>query len=424
MDTSEEELEPMESRLHSMDTMQMGVRLPLPSDNHPIRVEITAPTYRSIEVTEETHLGVIKAVDFSALYEWASREATITGYSKLYLLGGYILNYCNGTGEPTEGTNKNQLVKLRIDLGEQKIEIETLNLEEGQEFMGHLYRIIREYETYLHDMILASDIEEIQMEERINWQEPIESLPALLREIAPEPDPFSWEEEPLPDLIDLGNGNYITRGKLIAEYEQLKAENNELKDIRDSRYGKYVELFKQMMNGNDSGVGFVALCLEEIQSQIHNAASAHDCFQALHVTSERMEEGAKLWNAIAEALKSLSPKPIPKVAPKPVAEVHNCKVVSNDFRDVSQFVFACAGYALDEKKPLRVRVFKDSLDNEIGKFDWKPNDSGMEYNPQEAKAFVLAMLMESELSLTSGCHHLTAFAPNSDECIAAHTVWL
>ncbi len=413
----------MENRLRSLDTMPMGVKLPLPSDNRPVRVEIAAPTYRSVEVTAETNsLGVIKAIDFPALYEWASREARITGYSKLYLLGGYLLNYSNGTGEPTEGTQEDQSVNLRIDFGEEKIEVETLDLEDGHEFMGHLYRIIRGYDKHLHDMILASDLEETQMEmeELIPWQ-PSESLPALPGEVAPipiEPDPFNWEEEEplLPDLIDLGNGNYITRGKLIADYERLKDENEELKEFRDSRYGKYVELFQQMMSGDDSGVGFVALCLEEVQSQLHTAATAHDCFQALHVAAGRMEEGAKLWNAMAEALKVLSPKPIPKV--------RSYKVASNDFRDVSQFVFACAGYALDEKKPLRVRIFKDSLDNEVGEFNWNPSDSGMGYNPQEAKAFVLATLMEAGLPLTSGCHHLAAFAPNSDECIAAHTVWL
>ena len=408
----------MENRLRSPDTMQMGVKLPLPSDNHVVRVEITAPTYRSIEIAEEKGLEV-KAIDFPALYEWASREARITGYSKLYLLSGYLHNYCNGTGEPTEGTNEDKTINLCIDFGEEKIEIETLDLEDGQEFMGHLYRIIRDYDKHLHDMILASDLEENQMEEMIPWQEPSESLPALPGEVAPipvEPDPFGWEEEELPNLIDMGNGDYMTRGKLIAEYERLKEENEELVELRDSRYGKYVALFKQMMSGDDSGVGFVAMCLEEVQSQLHSASSAHDCFEALHGAAGQMEEGAKLWNAMAEALKALAPKPIPKV--------RSYKVASNDFRDVCQFVFACAGYALDEMKPLRIRVFKDSLENEVGEFDWKPSDSGMGYNPQEAKAFVLSTLMDAALPLTSGCHHLAAFAPNSDTCIAAHTVWL
>jgi len=192
----------MENRLRSLDTMSMGVKLPLPSDNRPVRVEITAPTYRSIEVTAESSLGEIKAVDFPSLYEWASREARITGYSKLYLLGGYLLNYSNGSGEPTEGTREDHSVHLRIDFGEEKIEIETLDLEDGQEFLGDLYRIIRAYDKHLHDMILASDIEETLMEEHMNWQEPsTETLPALPGEVAPiplEPDPFNWEGGPAP----------------------------------------------------------------------------------------------------------------------------------------------------------------------------------------------------------------------------------
>lgn len=407
----------MENRLRSLETMQMGVKLPLPSDDMPVRVEITAPTYRSVELPAETSSGSVTAVDFPLLYEWASREARITGYSKLYLLGGYLINYSNGSGEPTEGTNEDKSIHLRMDFGDQKIEIETLDLAASEKFMGHLYRLIRDYETHLHDMLLTSDLEETHMEELITWQQPTQSLPALPGEVTPpeKDDPFDWEE-PMPDLIDLGDGEYITRGKLLAEYARLKMDNEELSELRDSKYGKYVELFKKMMAGNDSGVGFVALCLEEVQTQLQTASCASDCFASLREAAERMEEGAKLWNAMAEALKSLTPKP--------VAKVHTYKVASNDFRDVSQFVFACAGFSQDEKKPLRVRIFKDSLDNEVGEFDWKPSDAGMGYNPQEAKAFVLATLMEAGVPLTSGCHHLAAFAPLSDDCIAAHTVWL
>lgn len=418
----------MHNRLHTVDTMQMGVQLPLPADKHQIRVEITAPTYRSVEVTRNHEGSTVTAVDFPLLYEWASREARITGYSKLYLLGAYLAHYQRGTGEPTEGLDEDKTLFVTLEQGEGEFKLKELEVDNGQQFLTDLYRLIREYETHLHDMLLSSDLEELPMEDGILWQQPSENLPALPGEVAPIPvedDPFAWEE-PMPDLIDLGDGEWVSKGKLIAEYLRLKEENEDLLKLKDSPYGEYVKLFRGMMNGDDSGIGFIALCLEEIQRNIQKTSNATDCFKALEYASQRLSEGAQLWTKMAHALSAFAPEEVKQEEPEEEELVPEpeYQIQSNDFREIGQFVFACAGFAQDEKKPLTMRVFKDSLNNEIGSFDWTPSDAGMAYNPQEAKAEVLSAIMESGVQLDTGCHHLVAFPAEDEKCIAAYTLWI
>ncbi len=400
----------MYERLRDLKHMDMNVRLPLPNDSRDVAVKIKAPTYDSIERTvldEEDQ--EIETIDFPVLYEWASGECRKTGMPKIYMIGAYLFNYTKQKAAATG--NRPESVALCVEFLNGDIFLHTIELNRSpQDILSGLYEIITDYETHL-STAMASEIDRLspspESDEPTLWTIP-EALPAFPAEVWPT------EEAPsAPLLIEFEPEKWVTSEWLVTNYHSLKEELETLKDCYAEENGprELSQALKNATEGQDTGMAFLSICMQEITQRVKDAPSPEEGLAAMKDVAQQLEKGANLWLTVAAALKEMVP-PLKAETGKPTVKVQ-------DFVDIKNFLHAC----IDHGKPVTIRVYAKNMEEEQGRFVWEPKPVAGTYDTQQAQTYILGALNQSDGVYSGGMHNLVAHS-SVGECVAAHSMWV
>ena len=427
----------MYDRLRDLKMTRMNFKLPLPHDAQNVLVPINVPTYSSVQRdVEDSDSGqMLTAVDFGIIYEWASKESRTTGYSKIYLLAGYLMHYHEKVGELGERVQplpSTLHLLVEYSTGNSMLHEITIDKDKGANFLRELYDITKAYDD---DLSMAMETQLCQLKpEGLNMSDKWDSsedLPSLAPKLNQLPQ--------RADLIKRADGSYVDAEWLSANHMKLELENQQLRQDYEE-VEKDFEKFKFMMDeyakglaptrrqelliealegiakGKNPGTAFMTICMQEITNRIESSATTDEIYESLMGAAHQMDEAANVWSSMARALRAMIPD----------AEKVEAPAKAKDFKDIPEFISSCVSHkAYKGPGSLVIYVFGKELSDWRGKFQWELRPEALGFDSNEARAYLMTTLGNAKLLTKEGCYNLVARDTTSEGAptIAACTIW-
>lgn len=252
--------------------MSKTVLLQLTLRDPNVTFTIQAPSFSEFEIRESGETGL----NFSALAAWTLREAQVVGKSPLVIIRRYLEAY----------------LYYQIKNGVASKGCEEVLLYDGEEFVKcpveDLLPAYQKIHTLLHQYLAVK--------------------PGIL-ESSHSLDEFVDLVLPDREMIDLGEGSWMTREKLVQEFKRLREEIRELRnDQTAERYREWSGVIEDLFQEKGVTHVFTTLALEEIARRVKENPGENPDRVVRHVAIQ-LRDGAKTLMSFARGLLGMNGAP-------------------------------------------------------------------------------------------------------------------